>query len=201
MNVAWVPQVTMPPVPISEFTLGPPTASIETAPPLSYPCPLMCPLVPHRCWFVTMGLDMAAHLRSWWSFPVYHDDRTADVLEALYESQAPELTLQEVVAASLRRIRESLSDINDRAEASSVIIAQPELLDSAVAEPPVQTDTDVGTESQKEQSGDRRHHDIIPLMSIRCRRPRPRRGLLGPGPGTVAWAHEYCRALLRQSRR
>ena len=56
----------------------------------------------------------------------------------------------------------------------------------------------IRTRSVGVQTEVRRRHDGVPLMSIRCRRPR--QGLLGSGPVSITRIQQHGRSQLRQSR-
>jgi hypothetical protein len=164
-------------------------------------CPVVCRAERHRCWYASLGLEVATVIRNWFSRPVSNTSGAVEVLEELYEEHFEQPTLQEVVTASLRHVRESLEQSVD-----TVIEPQIEVAVMPPAEITEQNVTD--GEAEVKPTGRefvrgrprrvRRHRNIVPLMSLRCRRSQ--RGLLGPIPGSVAWAQEYCRSLLRNSR-
>jgi hypothetical protein len=161
-------------------------------------CPMFCRMTPHHCWYVGMGMELAALIRRWLARPVLEDGRAMTVLDELFQSHLPERSLQDVVAASLRQIRRALEQSgNSGAQAQAELPPpQPVSVDNSVASgEPLRR---VRTRSRGIQTV-RRRSRITPLMSIRCQRPQ--QGLLGPGPGSLEWARHYCRELLAQTRR
>jgi hypothetical protein len=85
-----------------------PEEPIETS---SYRCPLLCRAVPHHCWYVDRGMEMAMQLRRWLACPVPLDGGQMTVLDELYASQFREQSLGDIVSDSLRRVRESLEGV------------------------------------------------------------------------------------------
>jgi hypothetical protein len=146
--------------PVASHTMDHPDASWVPGPSsceVVGSCPMLCRREPHHCWYVDMGMDMAALIRRWLAQPVLDDGGQLNVLDELVQSQVPEYSNEST--QSVRQIR---------------------------------------TRSVGVQTEVRRRHDGVPLMSIRCRRPR--RGLLGSGPGSITRIQQHGRSQLRQSR-
>jgi hypothetical protein len=120
------------------------------------------------------------------------------VLDELFESnfrRQREQALQSVIADSLRRLRQGLasSEPTERSDVQTRSSNDPGEGDVRSTQRR-RFGSRVATRSQGVQTS-----NVVPLMSVRCQRPQ--RGLLGPVPGSLAWAHHYCRELLRQSNR
>ena len=104
----------------------------------------------------------------------------------------------------MRRIRESLECVGCPEAQAQADVTIPNPVNSDVGQESSQVAelrprSRVETRSRGVQTTIRRRRRIVPLMSLHCQRPQ--RGLLGPVPGSLDWARDYCRALLRQSRR
>ena len=163
--------------------------------------PMFCRRTPHHCWYVDMGMELAALIRRWLARPVLENGSYMTVLDELFQSQISERSLQDVVATSLRQVRRALEKSSSPgAQAQAEVPAPlPVNEENSVAagrsEKPTRR---VRTRSQGVQTI-HRHSRIVPLMSVRCQRPQG--GLLGPVPGSLQWARNYCRELLAQTRR
>lgn len=154
------PEVCVTWEPVASHTMDHPDASWVPGPSsceVVGSCPMLCRREPHHCWYVDMGMDMAALIRRWLAQPVLDEGGQLNVLDELVQSQVPEYSNEST--QSVRQIR---------------------------------------TRSVGVQTEVRRRHDGVPLMSIRCRRPR--QGLLGSGPVSITRIQQHGRSQLRQSR-
>ena len=183
--------------PVASHTMDHPDASWVPGPSsceVVGSCPMLCRREPHHCWYVDMGMDMAALIRRWLAQPVLDDGGQLNVLDELVQSQVPERSLHEVVAEGLAQIRQSL-------EQSVVVSASTNRANNDILEysnESTQSVRQIRTRSVGVQTEVRRRHDVVPLMSIRCRRPR--QGLLGSGPVSITRIQQHGRSQLRQSR-
>lgn len=106
-------------------------------------------------------------------------------MEQLFQDN--EAVLEQVVATSLRRLRESA---NQAQLGTTVPTHQTDRVPSVNYVPATKSTASVGTNTQLQLL----RTTVKPLMNIQCQRPQ--RGLLGPVPGSPQW--QYCRTLLTQ---